>query len=176
MSTNTKQEDVVYRIELLPEPKTYTIYTTHPIFFYHKCHRRIVKVEPTLRLNTFKAKYTDPRIGKIFLNRESAEYYLNIKIPEPFYVGELITERCRDVYAYYVCTGCGHVDCEKIRMTFAGPGIVVDGPISASALLPCPHCRHLTLIEITTKACLPLPSNIDCDWVEKALLLDKIKR
>lgn len=155
--------DTAARVVIAPETVTQTHKCRHPIFFWNVRHIRSITIKPVVRINTYRAHYSDPTHNVTFQDRQSAEIYLGCKIAEPEYVGQSCVTRVREAYMYAICTGCGHVGCEKSEVQFTGPFNVIQEGIDKTVELPCTKCGQSTRCEISTEPCSKeVPS--DCAW------------
>lgn len=166
-------------ILLFPDEITVALFRRHPIFWWHKRHIRSIMVIPELKNDVtrpyFIAQYFDARTGIRFISREAAQSFLGKAIIEPWYSDEECHEKMKVSQLCVICKTCGRISSEAKNVTFRGPFYFISNPIKIIVQLPCPTCKTIIPIEVSTVANSELQVSKDCDWLEHPISPD-IKR
>ena len=167
-----RSEQPLFRIAFFPKPLTHNALHRHPIFRWHK-HMRYVREEPVISENDiYGVKYTDTRTNTVFMDRESAEKYLDRVIPKPSYDGELYVEKQRDIFVDIICGHCGHVAYEKKEVVFLGPFNTVLHEITTKTNIKCPSCNKSICVDVSTEKNINMEPDQDCEWLVRPLSND----
>lgn len=155
-------------VSVIPAPVVYATHRRHPIYFWNKTHVRsvccVLMVNPCTK--KIEVEYFDKRTYNTFINKAAAEHFLGRKIPDSEHDGKLYVEKVREMFMYYICKRCGHLDCLKTDVVVFGPYDLVSCPISTTTNRTCPHCEKASVeMDISTE---PSPKSTvtqfqDCD-------------